>query len=268
MAKKYKIKLGKEISQAIQRAKKQGNGMSLLAREDTALALFTFIHDDTRSGSKELIHGFNKRSVSVEILSGDQQSSVSNFATQIGLPDQSAHGGLSPEQKVSWVEKRSQTHVTMMVGDGFNDSAALAVADVGIAVGTGESVNLEAADIMFPGDEPKMLLELHDLSKKMNNALIGNIAISIIITLTLVIAVVNEWYDQLWVGVLIHEASVLLVILNGARLAGKDSMLSILWAITKSLWTDTKAVFIQFKQHYFSQSITQNTSEIDLHATS
>ena len=104
MAKKYKIKLGKEISQAIQRAKKQGNGMSLLAREDTALALFTFIHDDTRSGSKELIHGFNKRSVSVEILSGDQQSSVSNFATQIGLPDQSAHGGLSPEQKVSWVE--------------------------------------------------------------------------------------------------------------------------------------------------------------------
>ena len=268
MAKKYKIKLGKEISQAIKNAKKQGNGMSLLAREDTALALFTFIHDDTRSGSKELIHGFNKRSLSVEILSGDQQSSVSNFAAQIGLPDQSAHGGLSPEQKVSWVEKRSQTHVTMMVGDGFNDSAALAVADVGIAVGTGESVNLEAADIMFPGDEPKMLLELHDLSRKMNNALIGNIAISILITLTLVIAVINEWYDQLWVGVLIHEASVLLVIINGARLAGKDSMLGILWSVIKSLWIDTKAVFIQFKQHFFSQPVTQNTSEIDLHATS
>ena len=242
--------------------------MSLLAREETALALFTFIHDDTRRGSKELIHGFNKRSVSIEILSGDQQSSVSNFASQIGLPDESAHGGLSPEQKVSWVEKRSQTHVTMMVGDGFNDSAALAVADVGIAVGTGESVNLEAADIMFPGDEPKMLLELHDLSKKMNNALIGNIAISILITLTLVIAVINGWYDQLWVGVLIHEASVLLVIINGARLAGKDSMMGILWTIIKSLWSDTKAVFIQFKQHYFSQPVTQNTSEIDLHATS
>ena len=156
----------------------------------------------------------------------------------------------------------------MMVGDGFNDSAALAVADVGIAVGTGESVNLEAADIMFPGDEPKMLLELHDLSKKMNNALIGNIAISILITLTLVIAVINGWYDQLWVGVLIHEASVLLVIINGARLAGKDSMMGILWTIIKSLWSDTKAVFIQFKQHYFSQPVSQNTSEIDLHATS
>jgi Cd2+/Zn2+-exporting ATPase len=268
IADKYKISIGEEISNAITKAKKQGYGMSLLARDDTALALFTFIHDDTRSGSKELIHGFNKRSVSIEILSGDQQSSVSSFAAQIGLPDQSAHGGLSPEQKVAWVEKRSQTHVTMMVGDGFNDSAALAVADVGIAVGTGESVNMEAADIMFPGDEPKMLLELHDLSRKMNNALIVNIALSVIITFTLVFAVVNGWYDELWVGVLIHEASVLLVILNGARLAGKQGMMSMLGSIMKTLWSDTVAVFLQFKQHYFTQPAAQKSPEIDLHATS
>ena len=268
MADMYKIKIDKDISNAIYEAKKKGIGMSILAREGTAIALFTFIHDDTRTGSKELIHGFNNRSISVEILSGDQQSSVSNFASQIGLPDKSAHGGLSPEQKVTWVEKRSQTHVTMMVGDGFNDSAALAVADVGIAVGTGESVNMDAADIMFPGDEPRTLIELHDLSRKMHNAIVGNIAISMLITFTLVIAVINGWYDQLWVGVLIHEASVLLVILNGARLAGKDNVLAILIAITKTLWFDTIAVFKQFKQHYFTQSVKQNTPEIDLHATS
>ena len=268
MAKKYKIKIGEEISNAIGEAKKLGFGMSILARDGSAIALFTFIHDDTRTGSKELIHGFGTRSISVEILSGDQQSSVSNFASQIGLPDKSAHGGLSPEQKVTWVEKRSQTHVTMMVGDGFNDSAALAVADVGIAVGTGESVNMEAADIMFPGDEPKTLIDLHDLSRKMHNAVVGNIAISVMITFTLVIAVINGWYDQLWVGVLIHEASVLLVILNGARIAGKDNVLSILISISKTLWTDTIMVFKQFKQHYFTQAVKQNTPEIDLHATS
>ena len=127
---------------------------------------------------------------------------------------------------------------------------------------------MDAADIMFPGEEPRTLIELHDLSRKMHNAIVGNIAISMLITFTLVIAVINGWYDQLWVGVLIHEASVLLVILNGARLAGKDNVLAILIAITKTLWFDTIAVFKQFKQHYFTQSVKQNTPEIDLHATS
>jgi Cd2+/Zn2+-exporting ATPase len=127
---------------------------------------------------------------------------------------------------------------------------------------------MEAADIMFPGDEPKMLLELHDLSRKMNNALIVNIALSVIITFTLVFAVINGWYDELWVGVLIHEASVLLVILNGARLAGKQGMASMLGSIVKTLWSDTVAVFLQFKQHYFTQPATQKSPEIDLHATS
>jgi Cd2+/Zn2+-exporting ATPase len=268
MANKYNIAIGKEISEAIKLAKEQGYGMSLLSKDNTALALFTFIHDDTRIGSLELIQGFHARSITVEILSGDQQSAVSAFASQVGLQDKAAHGELSPEQKVTWVEKRSQTHVTMMVGDGFNDSAALAVAEVGIAVGTGESVNMEAADIMFPGDEPKMLLDLYDLSRKMHNALFGNIMISIIITGALVFAVINGWYDQLWVGVLIHEASVLLVILNGARLAGKGGMFSMLVTILKSLWEDTVAVFIQFKDHYFSQPLPSNQPDIDLNATS
>ena len=76
------------------------------------------------------------------------------------------------------------------------------------------------------------------------------------------------WYDQLWVGVLIHEASVLLVILNGARIAGKDNVLAILISISKTLWYDTIIVFKQFKQHYFTQSVKQNVPEMDLHATS
>ena len=157
----------------------------------------------------------------------------------------------------------------MMVGDGFNDSAALAVADVGVAVGTGESVNLEAADIMFPGDDPKMLVDLHDLAVKMNRALIGNIFLSISITLILVIAVINQLYDQLWVGVLIHEASVLVVIFNGARLAGRGSMLAMLMVTMKTLWLDTKQVFMQMKEHYSKRESNTNLEQANQnHATS
>ena len=240
----------------------------MLTKESTAIALFTFVHDDTREGSGELIHSFLQRGINVEIISGDQQASVTAFAKSIGLPESSALGELSPEDKVKWVEDRSKSHVTMMVGDGFNDSAALAVADIGVAVGTGESVNLEAADIMFPGDEPKMLVDLYDLSVKMNRALLGNIIMSVSITFILVFSVINQFYDQLWVGVLIHEGSVLLVIFNGARLSGKGNILSMLFITTKNLWLDTVQLFKQLKEHYFGNVPSNSVLPNQNHATS
>ena len=269
LAKKHNIEVPDKIEQAIAQSSQKGHGASILALENKAIAVFTFVHDDTRDGSKELIENLRARDITVEIISGDQQSSVSAFAKSVGLPEEYALGGLSPEDKVKWVEDRSKNHVTMMVGDGFNDSAALAVADVGIAVGTGESVNLEAADIMFPGDEPKMLVDMYDLSRKMHSALVGNIIISVSITAILVLAVVNQFYDQLWVGVLIHEASVLLVIFNGARLAGRGSMMSMLFITTKNLWQDTIDVFKQLNQHYLKKDKPdKQLSEVVNHATS
>ena len=130
-----------------------------------------------------------------------------------------------------------------MVGDGFNDAAALAVADVGVAVGSGETVNLEAADVLVPGDNPQMLTELVDLARSAQNILIGNLVITVGITMALVGAVIAQMYDELWVGVLIHEASVILVILNGARLAGSEGAIKLLRNIFISLWRDTKNAF-------------------------
>ena len=268
MVKQHKITVPDDLKVAITQAKKDGSGASLLTKESVAIALFTFVHDDTRDGSKELIHSLLARGVSVEIISGDQQSSVTAFANSVGLPEASALGELSPEDKVKWVEDRSKSHVTMMVGDGFNDSAALAVADIGVAVGTGESVNLEAADIMFPGDEPKMLVDLYDLSVKMNRALIGNIIMSVSITFILVFSVINQFYDQLWVGVLIHEGSVLLVIFNGARLSGKGNMLSMLSLTMKNLYLDIVQLFKQLREHYFGADSSNVILPNQNHATS
>ena len=221
-----------------------------MVRDGEGIALFTFIHDDTHAGSKELISGLQKRSINVEILSGDHQAAVTAFAKSVGLPVSSAHGGLSPEQKVQWVQNRSKTHITMMVGDGFNDAAALAIADVGVAVGTGETVNLEAADVLIPSDNPLMLTDLIDLARQAQRILLGNLIITVGITLSLVAAVILQLYDELWVGVLIHEASVILVILNGARLAGGEGAFALLSSIFVSLWQDTKEAFQLLKLRY------------------
>ena len=121
----------------------------------------------------------------------------------------------------------------------------------GVAVGTGESVNLEAADILIPGDDPRMLTEMIDLARQAQRTLMQNLFFSVAITITLVFAVVQQWYDQLWVGVLIHEVSVILVILNGARLAQNGQSIPLLKETMRSMIDDTKVAFSSFRARYF-----------------
>ena len=153
---------------------------------------------------------------------------------------------MTPEGKVNWVQKRSETHITMMVGDGFNDAAAMAAADVGIAIGTGESANLDAADVLIPGDDPRLISDLLSLSKKTHSILIWNIYYSLAVTLILVYLVLAEINKSLAFGVLVHELSVIGVIINGARLSGTGGTLKLMRDIFYSIWKGTLDSFKAF----------------------
>ena len=235
----YKIELPAELKKEVELAESQGHGASVLAKGGKCVALFTFVHDDTRQGADELIPELHKMGIHVQILSGDQQGAVDRFASSVGLPKTDAFGNQSPEDKVAVVRSRSDISVTMMVGDGFNDAAALAVADVGVAVGSGESVNVEAADVLIPGDDPRMLADLLKLARRTERNFKQNLTFSILVTITLVYAVVNGFYSALWVGVLVHEASVILVILNGARLAEGTGTLTLVKNTFMAMWEAT-----------------------------
>ena len=236
----YNIEIPAELKKEVELAEAQGHGASVLAKGGKCVALFTFVHDDTRQGADELIPELHKMGIHVQILSGDQQGAVDRFASSVGLPKADAFGNQSPEDKVAVVRSRSDIAVTMMVGDGFNDAAALAVADVGVAVGSGESVNVEAADVMIPGDDPRMLSDLLKLARRTERNFRQNLSFSILVTVTLVYAVVNGFYDALWVGVLVHEASVILVILNGARLAEGTGTLTLVKNTFIAMWEATR----------------------------
>ncbi len=231
--------LSGHLLKALEEALSNGHGASLLLKDGKPVALFTFIHDDIRKGTGDLVKSLRAQGVNVEILSGDNQDAVNALAEKIGIPAQSAHGEMTPEGKVKWVQDRSVTHITMMVGDGFNDAAAMAAADIGIAIGTGESANLEAADVLIPGDDPRLISELVTLAKRTRSILVWNIAYSVMITMALVYMVLAGINDNLAIGVLVHELSVIGVIINGARLSGSGGTLRLILEIGKSIWTGT-----------------------------
>ncbi len=231
--------LSGKLLDGLNEALEEGHGVSLLLKDDKPVALFTFVHDDLRNGASELISSLHQQGINIEMLSGDNQDAVNSLAENIGIPEKSAHGEMTPEAKVNWVSSRSKTHITMMVGDGFNDAAAMAASDVGVAIGAGESVNLEAADVLIPGDDPRLLAEIVMLSKKTRSVLIWNIVYSVFITAILVYTVLAGINKNLAIGVLVHELSVIGVIINGARLSGTGGTIDLLRDVTKSLYVGT-----------------------------
>jgi len=214
------VEIPLDVDSALIGSRKAGHGSSVLAIDGRAVAAFGFAHDDAREGVDDLIAALRENNVTVEILSGDEQASVEAFAKRLGIPSSSCRGGVDPEGKAQWVSERSKARCTMMAGDGFNDAGALAAADVGVAVGSGEQVNLDAADVLIPGEDPRALARLIDLSKRTRRAVSTNIAISVGITMLLVCVVLLGWEIKLAAGVALHEASALIVILNGMWVTG------------------------------------------------
>ncbi len=210
------ISIPTEISNKLEKMK--GKGISILAKGDKAIAAFGFASDVLNSNSSTLINNLRAEKIKVELLSGDNQESVNNTANELGIPLNICRGGLTPEQKVEWVKQRSNTHITLMAGDGFNDAAAMAVADVGISVGNKEQLNLDSADVMIPKERPDLISSLCILSKKTRNVIIQNLILSITLTTLLVFSVIFAGNDKLWLNVLAHELSAIMVILNAMKL--------------------------------------------------
>jgi Cd2+/Zn2+-exporting ATPase len=238
----------------------EATGISILTKGKNAIAAFGFASDSLNPHSSKLISNLNKQQIKVELLSGDNQESVNKTANDLGIPVEICRGGLTPEQKVDWVKQRSVTHITLMAGDGFNDAAAMAKADIGISVGNKEQLNLDAADVMIPSERPDLISSLCELSKKTRIIVIQNLILSISLTLILVFSVISGKNDQIWLNVLAHEFSVLLVILNAMKLGAyqfdktstlsgeeeisKFNMFSVISNIFKELYDDSKEVIL------------------------
>ena len=241
------VEISKEVQQVLDSAQKKGHGVSVLSLEGKSVAAFTFIHDDARDGVLEMVQSLQKEGIIVEILSGDEQSSVESFAKKIGIDPNICRGNVDPEGKAQWVMDRSKARKTLMAGDGFNDAGALAAANIGVAVGSGDQVNLEAADVLIPGDDPRAIISLIQLAKRTKMIVNINIIISVVVTLILVATTLAGYNTSIAAGIAIHEASAFLVIINGMFVSsnsGNNRRITVLVNLIRDLVNDLKEAFI------------------------
>lgn len=137
----------------------------LLIAVDSVCVAICSLGDAVRSEAADVIASIQRRGHKVGLLSGDHPDVVRNVGRSIGIADSDCRGQVSPEEKLKTVQQSATESHVVMVGDGVNDSAALAAAGVGIAVHGGASASLEAADVYMKQDGLLSIIELLDASR-------------------------------------------------------------------------------------------------------
>lgn len=176
------------------------------------IALKDVVREEARKAIKEL----NDLGVYSVMLTGDSEKTAKVIASESLVNEYVAE--CLPEEKVNQLKKLKERFQTVaMVGDGINDAPALATANVGIAMGEGTDVALETADVVLMKNDLTRIAEAIRLSKKMNRIIKQNIVFSLVVITLLISSNFLQILDLPY-GVIGHEGSTILVILNSLRL--------------------------------------------------
>ncbi|WP_077615378.1 heavy metal translocating P-type ATPase [Caenibacillus caldisaponilyticus] len=174
------------------------------------------LKDTLRPNAKEALAEIHREGIRTIMLTGDNEKTAAAVAKEAGVSQYISE--CLPEDKATRIkELKAKYQSVAMIGDGINDTPALAAANVGIAMGNGTDAALETADIVLVKNDLSKIARLIRLSKKMNRIIKQNIAFAIGMIILLII---NNLLGNLsmTLGVIGHEGSTLLVILNGLRL--------------------------------------------------
>lgn len=211
------IPLTQEIYRDVEQFERSGNSLVLVAI-DGKITLLLGIRDQIRPNAKANLHKLSLLGVKRFImLSGDHQGTVNLVASELGLTE--AHGEMLPEDKAAFIANLQKNgHVVAFIGDGVNDSPSLATADIGIAMGSGTDVAIETSDIVLMNSDLYRLPHALGLAKATVRNMRENIIIAIGVVIFLLISVFASSWMNMSIGMLVHEGSILAVILNGMRL--------------------------------------------------
>lgn len=211
------VHLNVKAREDIARFEQNGNSL-VLTSVDGELKAMMGIRDQIRPDVKKDLQKLKMLRVkNLIVLSGDNQGTVNRVAREIGLTE--AHGHMLPQDKSAYIENlQAKGHIVAFVGDGVNDSPSLAQADIGIAMGSGTDVAIETSDVVLMNSDFSRLPHALGLTRATANNMRQNIVIAVGIVLFLLANVFFSEWMNMSIGMLVHEASILVVILNGMRL--------------------------------------------------
>ncbi len=214
---KENIKLSEKVKKDVARFEKNGNSL-VLTSVDGELRVLMGVRDQIRPGVKEDLLKLKKLGVkNIVMLSGDNQGTVDVVSKELDLTE--AHGNMLPEDKSAYIKKLiDKGEIVAFVGDGVNDSPSLALANIGIAMGNGTDVAIETSDIVLMNSDFSRLPHALGLAKATARNMKQNILIAVGVVLVLLASVLFSEWMNMSIGMLVHEASILVVILNGMRL--------------------------------------------------
>lgn len=212
-----KITITKEVSDYALAQEKEGY-TAIFAAVDEEICGIISIADQIREDAVPALTELRKSGIKkMIILTGDNQHTAEIVANRLGIDEY--HAELLPEEKVKYVkELKERGHIVVMAGDGINDAPAIATADIGLAMGKGGTdISMETADIVLMADKLMQFSHAYALSKATVRNMKQNTFLAILIVFVLLVGVLFGSV-HLAFGMFIHEASVLMVILNAMRL--------------------------------------------------
>ncbi len=205
----------KEISD---RHSQEGKTVVFFGTDDAVLAIISMMDVPSESAAS-VISYLNESDIKTVMITGDAKLTAEAVAKNIGMSDVIAE--VHPEDKAKTIELLQNKYgATAMLGDGINDAPALVKADIGVAMGDGTDVAIDVADAVLMQNDMSKFAYAHKVSTRLNKIVWQNIIFSMAVVLFLV--VLNTIGQMsLPLGVIFHEGSTIVVILNGLRLLKK-----------------------------------------------
>lgn len=176
-----------------------------------------YLSDEIRPESKEVVEQLRASGANVSLLTGDRHVTAKRIGAQVGIED--IQSELTPDDKLQCVLRwQADGRCVAMVGDGINDAPSLTAADVALAMGArGSDAALEQADVVLMHDKIENVVQAADLSRRARAVIRQNLAISLGVIAILVVSALSQKIN-LSLGVVGHEGSTVVVVLNGLRL--------------------------------------------------